>query len=375
MSLKLAELPVVNFTIINWEALPFMPQLRNVQWDWIIADEAHKIKDRKAKRSKYLKMIPVRRKIALTGTPFGNHPGELWSILNWMYPKVFTSYWKFYENFVEYLTKWGGYHDIIGAKNPNELKRLLSKIMIRRRVDEVLEGIERPIVTVIPVDLSTTERRAYSQMAKKIKSIKGKIIPAKTFIGENEDELLEANQVLVQLTRLRQFAGAYAEFDETTGKVKLREPSAKLDAVMEILENTDKPVVVFSMHRGMIDLLMHRLEKAKIPAGDYTGKTPQVMRSANVQGLQSGRLRVLGATIQAAGLGLDGLQVADTFIFLDRSWSPIDNSQAEGRSRFHLQLLPVNFIHIRANHTVDQYVDITVQNKKSWFNQVIEGTL
>lgn len=374
LALKNIPIPDEGVFIVNWEALHFMPQLKDVSWDWIIADEAHKAKNRNAKRTKALKMLTTRRKLALTATPMANRPDELWSILNWMYPRVFTSYWKFYENFVEYITSWGGFHEITGVKNGKELSRLLHRVMIRRRIEDVIKDVIRPKPIYIPVVLGPKERRAYDDMAKTIKVVKKRLVPAKAYIGEDEDEYLEARTVLAQLTRLRQFAGAYAKLNEDD-RVRLTEPSAKLDAAMEIIENTDQPIVVLTMFKDLVYLLAKRLSNAKISYAMYTGNENEAAKATAKNNFMRGTAKVFVATIQSIGLGVDGLQVAPTFLFLDRSWSPLDNEQAEGRSRFHLQNRPVNFIYLLAEGTVDKYVDTIIQTKKSWFIQVVEGTL
>ena len=83
--------------ICHWEALsrPDMNIVLTNFWGHIIADEAHRLKNRHTKQSVALKHIEADYKTAVTGTPMLNSPDELWGILNWLFPMKYRSYWKF----------------------------------------------------------------------------------------------------------------------------------------------------------------------------------------------------------------------------------------------------------------------------------------
>lgn len=78
--------------------------LRTVPWEYIIIDEAHRLKNPKCKLAMELATYPTRsRRVALTGTPLQNELHELWSLLNFLHPTIFNSC----ENF----EKWLGSYD------------------------------------------------------------------------------------------------------------------------------------------------------------------------------------------------------------------------------------------------------------------------
>lgn len=73
-----------DWTVVHWEAvrnLSTLGKLRRVTWDVIIADEAHRIKNRKTKTAKALKQLKTHQRWALTATPYANLPSDLFSIL------------------------------------------------------------------------------------------------------------------------------------------------------------------------------------------------------------------------------------------------------------------------------------------------------
>jgi SNF2 family DNA or RNA helicase len=208
--------------------------------------------------------------------------------------------------------------------------------------------------TDITVDLPPRQRKAYDQMRKHMLA----------WVGEHEDQELSAPVIVAQLVRLQQFALAspaisYEQVkNRKTGeleermKVVLEEPSAKADALEEIIEDADGPIVVFSQSRSMVDLVSARLERKRISVGRYTGKVPQPIRDRNVELFQAGKLRVLAGTIAAGGESID-LYRSSTVVFLDRHWSPSKNVQAEDRLHRMGQRDAVQVIDIIARNTVD----------------------
>ncbi|KAG5564161.1 hypothetical protein RHGRI_000375 [Rhododendron griersonianum] len=65
--------------------------LRHYNWKYIVVDEGHRLKNSKCKLFKELKLLPVENKLLLTGTPLHNNLAELWSLLNFILPDIFSS--------------------------------------------------------------------------------------------------------------------------------------------------------------------------------------------------------------------------------------------------------------------------------------------
>jgi SNF2 family DNA or RNA helicase len=122
---------------------------------------------------------------------------------------------------------------------------------------------------------------------------------------------------------------------------------------MEILgANPERQFVIFSQSKQVINLLATRLENAGITHGILTGDTPQLDRGHIVAAFQDRKLRVFAGTIQAGGEGIT-LTAADTVIFIDRTWSPAKNRQAEDRLHRIGQKNAVQVIDLVAVDTVD----------------------
>src|SRR6185369_1569595 len=280
--------------ICHWPALRLIPELADVSWFHIIADEAHAIQNRNAKQSKALKEIKTGYKSALTGTPAYDKPDDLWSILNWLYPEYWSSYWKYYNEHILF-TNYNGYKTVIGVNNPEKLQKEMEQFYIRRRKEEVLDNLPDKYYSEIRVDLLPQQAKAYRSMKENMLA----------WIGLQEAEPVVAPVVIAQLTRLQQFAIAYAEQREIVNragdisvKMFLSEPSSKLDAVMELIEEAHgASVVVFSQFAQVINLLAARLEKKGIIYGKFIGATPADERARIISNFQDGKIQVFCGTI------------------------------------------------------------------------------
>jgi SNF2 family DNA or RNA helicase len=142
--------------IVNWEKLRLMPELARVNWEAVIADEAHRAKNRDAQQTQALWKLTAPVQLALTGTPIMNHPGELWSLLRWLRPEQFAEhvkgggYWPFHYSYVdEYQAAYGTV--VTGVRNPDQLRFVLSDKLVRRTKKVVLKDLPDKMPT--PGDL------------------------------------------------------------------------------------------------------------------------------------------------------------------------------------------------------------------------------
>lgn len=341
-----------------------MPALQQVQWLHIIADECQRAKNRKAKQTVALKKLKhVEYKTAMSGTPLVNEPAELWSVLNWLYPKVFTSYWRFFKDYVDYKKNVQGYFEVLGPKNLDHLHEMMEDFYVRRRKADVMKDLPDKYYTPMYVDLEPKQRRAYDQMKKDLIA----------WVGEHQHEPLVAPVVISQLMRLQQFALGYLEWNEDKGGWVMAEPSAKLDALMELIDdNPDETFLVFSQFKSPLTLLKRRLDKKGIKYGSITGDDSAAERQDAIDRLADGRARIVVGTIGAGGVGIDGLQRAcSTVVFLDRAWSPASNIQAEDRLHRGGQDNAVQVIDIIARNTVDLGRKQRLEQKWEWIKAVL----
>lgn len=345
-------------------------------WDMVIIDEAHRIKNTDSQWTRNIKKIKATHKHAMTGTGFINDPSEIYSVLNWLYPKAYTSELKFRNRYC--LTEnYNGYEKVVGIKpeHEQEFRELIRRIGVRRSMLECFPGIQEPVETVVPVELNPVQRKMYLEIRDELMTMDSLGVP------------LHSPNVLSMLNRLRQICVATPQVTEDYYdaikerriiKVKLTEPSSKLDAVMETLEGLEKhdKVVVFSSFKDPLELLKTRLDKAEIPFLHlHSGMNDRDRYVMWHDTWPTSDHRVFLCTL-AVGSESINLTSAHRAIFLDQSWSPKDNSQAIGRIYRPGQTEVSQLIYIRAEGTVDDKILAANEEKKGWFNQIFgNGTV
>jgi SNF2 family DNA or RNA helicase len=297
-------------------------ELNEVNFATVIIDEAHRMKDPKAKQTRaiWAAAPEANYRWALTGTPITNHPGDLWSILHLIAPEEWPARSRYVDRFALISYNPFGGLDIVGVR-PDTAEEFFAGVDPHfRRVTkaEVLKFLPPKVRESRYAEMSAKQAKAYTDMDDEM-------------ITKLEDGgVIIATNTLTEATRKLQFSSAYCTVNDAN-EIVLSEPSNKLDALEEILEDLgDKPVVVAALSRQLIALAGKRLEKRGISHAFIVGGLSDEERQAAIDRFQAGQVRVMLMTLQAGGVGIT-LTRADTMIFLQRSWSMVDNVQAEAR--------------------------------------------
>lgn len=347
-----------GYMIINYEGARIHPELQKMQWDALVCDEAHKLKNRKAAQTKSVKKIKAENVYLVTGTPMMNRTEELWSLLNILFPKQYTSFWRFADHYCEVRKNHFGTEILTGSdKQVEDLKKALEPVMIRRRKNDVLKELPPKIYQKYPVNLEGKQLLMYKQMEKDAIAI------------FNDGDVIAAPVVIAQITRLRQIAIS----TELLGEEQAT--SAKFEALTGIIEENieDRKIVVFSQFRRAIELYGEILTKKGIKWVAVTGKQNNDQKIAATQQFQEDKeTRVMLSTIQAGGLGLTWT-AAEMVIFLDKHWTPATNMQAEDRLHRIGQKSSVQVISLVAKDTVEDWIESLLESKQDIFDRVIEG--
>lgn len=361
-----------NFYIVHWMGLKLMvEELKKVQWLCVIGDEIHKGKNRKSQRTKALKQLKCAYKMGLSATPGDDKPQDVWSVLNWLYPKKYTSFWRFVHRFCETETNpWKGYTEFLGPKNVDEFQSEIEPFYISRPLEVVDDTISDYEYYTIDVVMSDSQTVAYESMAKEA-------------IAQLGNDYVVAGAQLAVHMRMQQFAMAYglAEYKWVNkfvnGKIeKVRktivhqiEPSPKLDALMAVLYGEgDNKVIVFTQFRDIVKLACRRMDDAGIKyvaVMGGTGNLDQVVKSFQ----EDEAIKVFIGIVDVVSEQTT-LTASDVEVFLDRHWSSRMNKQAQGRFRRIGQERVPRVIDIRTLYTVDFGRLERVRTKQQWVDHM-----
>lgn len=336
-----------------------------------IADEIHRGKDPRAKQTRAAFAIADSTFEAggvifgLTGSLIANTPEDLWAPGHIVCAPEYPSKTAFVKRYA--LMSWNPFGSLkaVGLRGDtkDELYSFLDPRLIRRPKEKILpqlEGKLRPVNRT--VDLLPKQRRAYNSLRREM-------------LAELEGGTLMVGNPLTRMQRLRQLSGATGALvpNERTGKddVVLKEPSSKLDELVQVLEELGgDSAVVYAESRQLIELAAERLTKAGITAVQYTGKVDENVAEENRKRFQAGEVQVILCTY---GKGAESINLsrADALIRLEFSWSAIKNSQAEERPQRPGRQGPLRVINIISADTIDLDVIKAYGDKLEMLEEVV----
>lgn len=156
---------ITNYEKLRGRGLNFELLQSLVQWkpDAVVIDEAHRMKDRKSQTTQALGNFKnAKIKFALTGTPCTNHPWDIWSIINWINPRQWSSYWNFLNDyFIQQPIYFGGKvaHQPIDFRPGKDkyLQAQLSQFCIQRKRADIMEWLTDITPETIPLKPSETQ--------------------------------------------------------------------------------------------------------------------------------------------------------------------------------------------------------------------------
>ena len=336
-----------------------LPGLLAIQWSAVIVDEAHQtlagatgnIKKQSA-QSRGIRLLNIADgglRLALSGTPFRGKHENLWGILNWLRPDLYTSYWDWIKKHFDLYTDYSIGIEVVGdLKSEAALAKEARQLMIRRTKAKVApdlpaksyggtpmpgaKGKNVPIAVWLP--MGTEQRKAYEQM--KIHAM-----------AEIDGGTLLANSILAEMVRLKQFANS-SGYLEADGTFHPKLPSNKFDWLVEFLAERgidgkgpgNSKVVVASQFTKHIYLFADALKAKGIDCFTLTGLTQEQDRIDMQKAFQgkNGSPDVFLLNTIAGGVSLT-LDAADDIVLIDNTFNSDDQVQVEDRchriSRMH----------------------------------------
>lgn len=307
-------------------------------------DEAHSIKNRTSRRSKFLLKIACMAdyRYILTGTPISNGQLEnIWSLYCFLdpyinrgnvYSKIFGgSYYKFQDRYCV-LNR---YFKPSSYVHVNELQDIINEYSYRVKKVDCLDLPEKLPDEIIKVDL--IEKSLYKKLATESALLEYEIL---------------ADNPLSRLVKLRQLCSGHIKLDN--GEI-IEVKNEKISVLGELLDGfeDDKKIVIFADFKYSIRKICELLDKMKLKYVVLDGEQPDKTIWRKFQ--KDASIRVIVCQYQTASAGID-LFASDTIIYFE----PTLRSQLleQSRDRIHRsgQTSKCSYIHLITRGTVE--VDI-----------------
>ena len=342
-------------------------QLMARKWDFLIADEAHYLKNPRTARSKLVlgakgkKGQPstpglVQRAdhfLCLTGTPILNSPSEIHPLLAALDPVVWGNFFAFGKRYCAGYQKWVGRKavwDFSGASHLDELQeKLRATVMVRRLKADVLTDLPPKRRQIIPLAVNGAAEVVKTQLAKwdahedRVETLRARLELAEA--GGDETEYSRVAKELSDETSV-----AFTEMAKERHAVAVKKIPAVIEHLHGLFEEGVQKIICFAHHQDVIKALVKEFGEEAV---QLTGQTPMAERQDAVDRFQADpTCKLFVGNILAAGVGLT-LTAASTVVFAELSWVPAEVSQAEDRAHRIGQLDSVLVQHLVFDGSLD----------------------
>ncbi|MGH1437349.1 MAG: DEAD/DEAH box helicase [Lewinella sp.] len=331
------------------------------QPDFIILDEAQRIKNWDTKISRAVKQLQAPFRLALTGTPLENKLEDLYSIVQFLDQFLLGPlYLLLYRHQVK---EENGI--IIGYRNLDQITKKLSSLMLRRRKKDVLKQLPKRVDKHLFVPMTPQQRSMHSGYENDVAQIVAK--------WKRLNFLTEADRLRLMscLQLMRMSCNSTFLVDQQTRY------DTKIDELFYILEERlaepHESVVIFSQWSRMTKLIAGELEQQGIPFVHLHGGVPSAQRGPLLDRFrEDDDCRVFLST-DAGGLGLN-LQKASLVINMDLPWNPAVLEQRIARAYRMGQKKGVQVINLVSEKTIEHRMLFTLNFKSALAQAVLEAT-
>ncbi len=328
------------FMILNYETvLRDYVEINRMDPDFIILDEAQRIKNYETKTAYVIKSLRKKHGLVITGTPIENRLTDLYSIMQFVDRELLEPLWEFsYQHCYFDAVKQD---KITGYYNLQALSKRMEAVLLRREKKDVIKDLPQVTEQTIPVRMHPDQAAYHMSYARGVAAI-----TQKKYISP-----YDLQRLLMLLNKMRMVCDSTFLVDKQTNI------SPKMEELKEILlekmdvKNKDSKIIIFSEWVTMLQLIGKMLHENGIGFAQLTGKVAVKNRGKLIRKFETDPHCKVFLSSQAGGSGLN-LQVADTVINFEVPWNPAKRNQRIGRinriGQLHKHLTVIDFITIES---------------------------
>lgn len=348
---------------------PHSEYLLNQEYDMLIIDEAHKLKNKKTSNYQFIQKLRKKYCLLLTATPVQNDLSELFNLITLLKPGQLGGQGQFAANFVVDKRK---------PKNQEQLKDELSKVMIRNRRGEGEVKFTKRSVRNVGLTLSPEEQSLYDGVTSFVKdqyqAAGGNLSSMLSLVTLQREVCSSRDAVFVTLVnlskKLPEDSPLRDKIWELVYLIKEIKANTKAEKTIELIRQMNEKVIVFTEYRATQEYLLnyfrdHGLVSVPYRGGMNRGKKDWMMD------LFRGRAQVMIAT-EAGGEGIN-LQFCHHMINFDLPWNPMRVEQRIGRVHRLGQTNDVQIFNLSTAGTIEEHILNLLHEKINMFEMVIGG--
>jgi len=349
--IKNVDVMITSYTIAGRD----IEELKKQRFMYLILDEAQHIKNPSTVNAVTSKAIEAEHKVVLTGTPLENTPQELWSIFDFLHPKMLGSLNSF-------KNRYNGIHT--NESMQQDLAVRTAPFILRRKKIDVEPDIPDKIVQTLYCDMTPQQREIYEDFREDGRSRFDKLIKS----GKNS-----RFDLLTNLLRLRQIC-CHPSLLVNAGMDVPEIPSAKTELLQELLlESIDSghKVLLFSQFTSFLTIIREWLKNRDIPFEYLDGSTKDRLQRVNKFN-NTPEIPLFLLSLKAGGVGLN-LTSADRVIIYDPWWNPAVEAQATDRTHRIGQKKSVYSMKLVVKNSIEEKILKLQAQKQKIFQNLVEN--
>ncbi len=339
-------------------------------YDMVIVDEAHRLRNQRTLGWKFANHLDAKYLLLLTATPVQNELRELFNLVTLLRPGSLGTYSSFRRAFTERGDKRL-------PKNTDELRGLLSEVMIRTSRSSTNIYFPKRKVETLPFTLSDDERDLYDLVSDFVHKVAWSdreevfrrwhftLLTLQREIGSSTFAALRTLENIKDKAVYSDYQQDLSELHSAASDIR---GSAKLDGLLDILSRLDDRVIVFTQFKTTLEFLSKELAEKGIDVSCFHGDLTSAEKESAIAGFRRGT-KVLLST-EAGGEGRN-LQFCRVVVNYDLPWNPMRIEQRIGRVHRLGQDRDVDVFNFTATDTVESYVLDILQQKLSMFELVV----
>ncbi|WP_182199549.1 DEAD/DEAH box helicase [Paraliobacillus salinarum] len=325
------------------------------QYDFVLVDEAHKLKNHQTKSHQFIRAIKKKYCLLLTATPIQNKLSDIFNLVSILKPGYLGDFKTFSEKFGK---------NNKALESDLHLKQLIKQVMVRnRRTDTGLEWTKRHVETVW-IDFSKEEMETYETL-KELTSEKAsftKITYLRELCSSREACYLSIKK------NTKQDSEHYQGYASLLEKIETLPQHAKANKVVELVKSINDKCIIFTEYRATQIYLQWVLQQHGITSVPFRGGFKRGKKDWMKQ-LFEQKAQVLIAT-EAGGEGIN-LQFCNYMINYDLPWNPMRLEQRIGRIHRYGQKKDVHIYNFAIRNTIESHVLQLLYNKIGLFERII----
>ena len=337
--------------------------LKGVKWNYLVIDEAHRIKNEKSVLSQVVRIFSTKHRLLLTGTPLQNNLQELWALLNFLMPSIFASSQDFNEWFDLTSDNLNDQSFII-----TQLHRILRPFMLRRLKREVETKLPPKKELYVFLGMTDIQRDLYKRiLTRNIDVVNG--------FGEK-------SQLLNTIMQLRKICNHPYLFENVEPGPPFLDGDHLIDAsvkfkfldklIPRIIKKGSK-ILIFTQMTRLLDILDDFLNYRGYKFCRIDGSTHYINRESQIEKFQAedSDINIFILSTRAGGLGIN-LHAANTVIIYDSDWNPQVDIQAQDRAHRIGQTKVVTVYRFVTEGTVEEKIAERAAKKLKMDHLVIQ---